>query len=79
MVTNKAGLTAYRAKTYIDCTGDADVCAWAGAEFHKGDASGQKLMPATHCSVLTNVNEDALKAGPGVSGAFPESPILSRS
>lgn len=75
IVTNKAGLTAYHAKTFVDCTGDGDVCAWAGAEFQKGDAAGKKLMPATHCFVLTNVDEDALKAGPGVSGAFPESPI----
>jgi len=75
IVTNKAGLSAYRAKSYIDCTGDADVCAWAGAKFQKGNAAGKKLMPATHCFVLTNVDEEALEAGPGVSGAFAESPI----
>lgn len=75
ILANKSGLTAYRAKTYIDCTGDADVCAWAGADFQKGDARGERLMPATHCFVLSNVDEEALEAGPGVSGAFPESPI----
>ena len=26
LVANKAGLTAYRAKVFIDCTGDADIC-----------------------------------------------------
>lgn len=31
LVTNKAGLTAYRAKVYVDCTGDGDLCVWAGA------------------------------------------------
>jgi len=56
IVTNKNGLTALRAGVYIDCSGDADLCAWAGAEFHKGDESGD-VMPATHCFVLTNVDE----------------------
>lgn len=75
VVTNKAGLTAYRAKTYVDCTGDADLSAWAGVQFHKGDAEGKKLMPATHCFVITNVNEQALNAGPRIHASCKESPI----
>src|SRR5687768_6495211 len=45
--SNKAGLSAKSAKVYVDCTGDADLAAWAGAEFHKGDDSGDpaNLMP----------------------------------
>jgi len=39
-VANKAGLTAQKARVYVDCTGDADLAAWAGAEFHKGDDAG---------------------------------------
>ena len=58
LVTNKRGLTALRAKVYVDCTGDADLCAWAGAESQKGDESGE-LMPATHCFILSNVNEES--------------------
>ncbi|WP_269523277.1 FAD-dependent oxidoreductase [Coraliomargarita parva] len=60
IVTNKSGLSRLRAKTFIDCTGDADLCAWAGAEFKKGDKHGE-LMPATHCFLLSNVNEKAFK------------------
>ncbi|MEZ0295658.1 MAG: FAD-dependent oxidoreductase [Candidatus Methylacidiphilales bacterium] len=75
IVTNKAGLTAYRATTYVDCTGDADLCAWGGASFQKGNAQGACLMPATHCFVLSNVDEEALKAGPGIPAAWPDSPI----
>lgn len=60
LVANKSGLTALRAKVYVDCTGDADICGWGGAEFHKGDASGD-MMPATHCFVLTNVDEYAFR------------------
>jgi len=60
LVTNKAGLHALKAKVYVDCTGDADVSAWAGAEFQKGDEGGD-VMPATHCFILSNVNEEVFK------------------
>jgi hypothetical protein len=75
VVTNKAGLSAYRAKVFIDCTGDADLCAWAGAGFHKGDAKGEKLMPATHCFALGNVDEYAYRHGPQMYGGSPDCPI----
>jgi hypothetical protein len=55
LVANKSGLTAYRAKVYVDATGDADLAAWAGAEFEKGDEAGD-LQPATHCFTLTNAD-----------------------
>lgn len=74
IVTNKRGLSAYRAKVYVDCTGDADLTAWAGAEFQKGDELGQ-LQPATHCFNLTNVNEEAYLKGPDLGWWNPESPI----
>ena len=58
VVNNKRGLSALRAKTFVDCSGDADVCAWAGADFHPGDERGD-LMPATHCFLLSNVDDYA--------------------
>ncbi len=64
VVANKAGLNAYRAKVYIDTTGDADLTAWAGAEFHKGDDDSGDLQPATHCFVLANVDEYAYRFAP---------------
>lgn len=42
-VANKAGLTTIRPKVVIDCTGDGDIGAWAGAPFEKA----QPLMPMT--------------------------------
>lgn len=60
IVTNKKGLSRYTAKVFIDCTGDADLCAWAGAEFHQGDDRGD-IMPSTHCFILSNVNSDAFR------------------
>jgi hypothetical protein len=74
VVCNKAGMTAYKAKVYVDCTGDADLCAWAGAEFEKGDNSGE-LQPATHCFILSNVDEYGYYNGVTMRPENPESPV----
>ncbi len=82
LVANKAGLTAYRANVYVDCTGDGDLAAWAGATFEKGDEDGN-LMPATACFVLTNVEpypcthtaQRAPGSPPSLHFPDPESPI----
>ncbi|MCG3147573.1 MAG: hypothetical protein PCFJNLEI_01013 [Verrucomicrobiae bacterium] len=75
LTANKAGLRAWRASVFVDCTGDADLTAWAGGEFQKGDAAGTHLMPATHCFVLSNVDDYAFRHGPAVYGATPNGPI----
>lgn len=38
IVSNKAGLVAIQPKVIIDCTGDGDVAAWAGAPFEKAES-----------------------------------------
>jgi hypothetical protein len=58
LAATKAGLVAFAAKVYIDCTGDGDLCALAGAEFHKGDASGD-MQPISPTFVLANVDSVA--------------------
>lgn len=60
LVANKAGLTAYRAKVFIDCTGDADLYAWAGKEYNKGDEQG-RLQPGTMCFVVSGIDEEGYK------------------
>jgi hypothetical protein len=75
--TNKSGLSLWSAKVFVDCTGDADLVAWAGGEFHKGDAEGKRLMPATHCFLLANVDEDAYINGPWLGPKNPKSPIFA--
>jgi len=76
LLSNKAGLSAYTAKVFCDTTGDADLAAWAGAEFHLADDSGDpnNFMPATHCFVLSNVDDYAFRTGPGMHAASPQSP-----
>ena len=78
IVTNsKAGLTAFSARVFVDCTGDADLAAWAGATFHKGNGKGGKLMPATHCFILSNVDDSAYRLGPQLHGNNSRSPMYA--
>ena len=74
VVASKAGLTACRAKVYVDCTGDGDLAAWAGAQFEKGGKSGG-MQPATHCFLISNIDEEALAKGPGIHFYDPKSPV----
>jgi len=77
LLANKAGLTAVRAKTYVDCTGDGDVCAWAGAQFEMGAEGTGELQPCTHCFMISNVDEYALNYGLAQPfGNHHESPIF---
>lgn len=76
IVTNKAGLTAYAAKIFVDCTGDGDLSAFAGAEFHMGlDDDPDEVQLATHCFELGGVDDDAYRTGPRLHPNNKESPI----
>lgn len=55
IVANKAGLTAYKAKVFIDCTGDGDLATWAGADFEIGDDKGG-VQEGTLCFSLSNID-----------------------
>src|SRR4051812_3269655 len=46
MVETKAGRQAIRADIFIDCSGDGDLAAWAGAPFEVGDNAGSMLYPS---------------------------------
>src|SRR3954449_7217317 len=46
LVETKAGRQAVRAGIYIDCSGDGDLAAWAGAPFEVGDNAGSMLYPS---------------------------------
>ena len=74
IVSNKSGLSALKASLYVDCTGDGDLAAWAGATFEKGDLSGQ-LQPSTLCFLITNVDDYNLEYGPQIWVGDPRSPI----
>src|SRR5712671_834827 len=46
MIETKAGRQAVRAGIFIDCSGDGDLAAWAGARFEVGDNQGSMLYPS---------------------------------
>ena len=46
MVETKAGRRAVRSDIFIDCSGDGDLAAWAGARFEVGDNAGSMLYPS---------------------------------
>lgn len=78
VLSNKAGLQAVKASVYIDATGDADLAAWAGAEYEMGSENGD-VQPMTHCFILSNVDSyyfqnfyDGARTG---NWMFKESPI----
>ncbi len=45
VLSSKFGLFAVKAKIYIDCSGDGDLCAYAGGEFEYGDEKGETMPP----------------------------------
>jgi hypothetical protein len=46
LVETKAGRRAVTADIFIDCSGDGDLAAWAGAAFEVGDNNGSMLYPS---------------------------------
>jgi len=58
VIATKQGLMAVRAKAVVDCTGDADVSYYAGAETMIEAAA---LMPMTLSLALTNIDKTKVK------------------
>jgi ribulose 1,5-bisphosphate synthetase/thiazole synthase len=58
VVATKEGLATVRAKVVVDCTGDADVAYYAGAETMKETGN---LSPITLCLNLMNVSEEQVR------------------
>lgn len=63
VVSNKKGLIAYRAKVFIDCTGNADLAVHSGSAYVQGDEEGV-TMPASLCFSVTGVNDYAYQFDP---------------
>ena len=60
LVETKSGRRAVLADIFIDCSGDGDLAAWAGAPFEIGDATGNMLFPT---SMFRLNNVDPIEAG----------------
>ena len=62
VVQNKSGRSEVRAKRVVDCTGDADVAASAGAPFEVGRPGDGKCQPATLMFTIGGVDWDRVRA-----------------
>ena len=60
VVASKSGLTAYRARVYVDCTGDADLYAWSGQEYAKGNENGD-LQGTSLCFAISGIHDEAFR------------------
>lgn len=58
-VINKSGVTEIRARIFLDCSGDGDLAALAGAEFLKGSEKGE-FQPISLMFRLSGVETDRL-------------------
>lgn len=47
LLETKSGRVAVEGRVFIDCSGDGDMAAWAGAPFEKGDGAGNMLYPSS--------------------------------
>jgi hypothetical protein len=47
LIETKSGRGAVIGRCFIDCSGDGDLAAWAGAPYDKGDGEGNFLYPST--------------------------------
>jgi len=66
VIGTKRGLMVIRARAVVDCTGDADVAYYAGAETMIDPKS---LMPATLALALTNIDKTKVR-GADISAAI---------
>ena len=69
VVATKRGLLAVRAKVFVDCTGDGDLCAFAGGASEMGDADGT-VMPPTLCSQWCDI--DFSRKNPWAQSLLPK-------
>ncbi|MEI6519535.1 MAG: FAD-dependent oxidoreductase [bacterium] len=53
---SKSGITAAKAKVYIDCTGDADLAVYAGCAYEQGGPDGA-CQPMTAFFGLENIDD----------------------
>ena len=60
LIESKSGRGAVMARVFIDCSGDGDLAAFAGAAFEKGDEAGNTLYPTMMFRVS---GVDAARAG----------------
>lgn len=79
IITTKEGLKRLSAQMFIDCTGDGDICAWAGAPYECGDKTTGELQPGTlrfYPKAAGMSDDESQKANLLLSAAVKEGRIM---
>lgn len=81
MAHNKSGRHLLSAKTYIDCSGDGDIAAMAGAPWEKGGTQGE-LQPVSLVFRMSNVDYQKylcfMRDNPG-QFTLAENPVIDKT
>ena len=71
IVESKSGRQAIFARTIIDCSGDGDMAAAAGAEHYKGREYDGKMQPMTHMLKVGGVDTAQVTYVHGFEDTYP--------
>jgi hypothetical protein len=63
LIETKSGRAAIAAEMFIDCSGDADLAAWAGAPFEKGGPDGFMAYPTMMFRIADVDSDVAMSKG----------------
>jgi len=61
VIHNKSGLQAIKAKTFIDCSGDADLATVSGTRARIGIGINREMQPATMFFRIDHVNTELIR------------------
>jgi hypothetical protein len=78
VIQGKGGCEAISGKTVIDCSGDADVAAYAGAPFHKGREADGAMQAVTLMFRLNRVDTEQIPKHFPMGAAYAKKPGSDR-
>lgn len=81
-IASHSGIETFKAKVYIDATGNGELGAYAGAEFEVGHPVTGKTQPMTLMALLTGINEKKTEQyinNPGVKGKYKFAKLLEKN
>jgi hypothetical protein len=70
LLLGKSGLTAHRARVYVDCTGDGDLAARAGCSFEQGREPDGATQPMSLCFDVAGVDTSRMPDGRAINAAY---------
>lgn len=76
LTESKSGRQAWRAKRFIDCSGDGDLAAHAGCRFDVGVGEDCTCQPMSMLALLTGVDPDAIRPFIRESGSSAKRALL---